>query len=84
MRRCDVDRPRCEREDSAHKGCTGEALKPLGLERELITMVGGFATALALARASDLITTVPERHTGNLSAGTPRFFDSRKIRRRLK
>ena len=30
---------------------------------EIVTIVGGFATALALARASDLIATVPERHT---------------------
>jgi hypothetical protein len=32
-------------------------------------IVGGFAAALALARASDLIASVPERHTGNLRAG---------------
>lgn len=43
-----------------------EALAPLGLERKIVTIVGGFSTALALARDSDLIATVPERHTGNL------------------
>jgi DNA-binding transcriptional LysR family regulator len=54
---------------SLDKGPIDEALKPLGLEREIVTIVGGFSTALALARASDLIATVPERHTGNLRAG---------------
>jgi DNA-binding transcriptional LysR family regulator len=48
-------------------------LSPLGLEREIVTIVGGFATALALARASDLIASVPERHTGNLRAGMHSF-----------
>jgi DNA-binding transcriptional LysR family regulator len=35
----------------------------------VVTIVGGFSTALALARASDLIASVPERHTGNLRDG---------------
>src|SRR3954471_22739151 len=48
------------------KGPIDEALQPLGLTREIVTIVGGFATALALARTSDLIASVPERHTGNL------------------
>lgn len=51
------------------KGLMDEALKPLGLEREIAMIVGGFSAALALARASDLIATVPERHTGNLRIG---------------
>ena len=51
------------------KGPIDEALGPLGLEREIVTIVGGFSTALALARASDLIACVPERHTGSLRAG---------------
>jgi DNA-binding transcriptional LysR family regulator len=50
------------------KGPIDEALKPFGLEREIVTIVGGFSAALALARASDLIASVPERHTGNLRA----------------
>ncbi len=50
-----------------------EILKPLGLERQIVTIVGGFSTALALARTSDLIATVPERHTGNLRAGLHSF-----------
>lgn len=50
-----------------------EALVPLGLQREIATIVGSFSAALALARASDLIATVPERHTGNLRAGMHSF-----------
>jgi DNA-binding transcriptional LysR family regulator len=50
------------------KGPMDEALKPFGLERAIVTIVGGFSAALALARASDLIATVPERHSGNLRA----------------
>jgi len=55
------------------KGPIDEALKPFGLERKIVTIVGGFATALALARAADLIASVPERHTGNLRAGMHAF-----------
>jgi DNA-binding transcriptional LysR family regulator len=55
------------------KGLIDEALLPLGLEREIFTSVGGFATALALARASDLIASVPERHTGCLRDGLHTF-----------
>ncbi len=50
-----------------------QALRPLGLEREIVTIVGGFSTALALARASDLIASVPERHTGVLREGMHSF-----------
>ena len=53
----------------ADGGPMDEALRQLGLQRQIVTSVGGFAVALALARASDLIATVPERHTGNLRAG---------------
>jgi DNA-binding transcriptional LysR family regulator len=55
------------------KGPIDEALKPLGLEREIITFVGTFPAALALARSSDLIASVPERHSGNLRAGMHSF-----------
>jgi DNA-binding transcriptional LysR family regulator len=55
------------------KGPIDEALTPFGLEREIVTIVGGFSTALALARASDLIASVPERHTGGLRAGLYSF-----------
>jgi DNA-binding transcriptional LysR family regulator len=55
------------------RGLVDEALKPFGLEREIVTIVGGFSAALSLARASDLIATVPERHTENLRTGMHGF-----------
>ena len=55
------------------KGPIDEALSLSGLEREIVAAVGGFSAALALARASDLIASVPERHTGNLRAGMHSF-----------
>ncbi|UOD29224.1 LysR family transcriptional regulator [Massilia violaceinigra] len=51
------------------KNVVDDALLALGLERKVVAMVAGFAPALALARASDLIATVPERHTGLLRDG---------------
>ena len=54
-------------------GPIDEALSQLGLERNIITTVSGFSTALELARTSDLIASVPERHTGNLRAGMHSF-----------
>jgi DNA-binding transcriptional LysR family regulator len=50
-----------------------EALAALGLERKVATTVGGFTAALALARATDLVACVHERHTGNLYAGMHSF-----------
>jgi len=55
------------------RGPIDEALKPSGLERAIVTIVAGFSTALALARASDLIASVPERHTGSLRTGMHSF-----------
>jgi DNA-binding transcriptional LysR family regulator len=55
------------------KGPIDDALTAFGLEREIVTIVGGFSAALALARASDLVVSVPERHTGNLCAGMHSF-----------
>ena len=54
-------------------GPIDEALRTFGLARKIVTIVGGFSTAVALARGSDLIATVPERHTGNLRAGMHSF-----------
>jgi DNA-binding transcriptional LysR family regulator len=54
-------------------GAIDEALKRLGLEREIVAIVAGFSTALALARDSDLIASVPERHTGKLRDGMHSF-----------
>ncbi|MEO6185265.1 MAG: LysR family transcriptional regulator [Steroidobacteraceae bacterium] len=50
-----------------------DALAKVGLKRQIATIVGGFSAALALARASDLVATVHERHTGNLFAGMHTF-----------
>ena len=55
------------------KGPAEEALAALGLQCEVVAIVGGFATALALARDTDLIATVPERHTEALRAGMHSF-----------
>ena len=55
------------------KGPVDEGLATLQLERQIVTIVAGFSTALALARASDLIATVPERHTESLRAGMHSF-----------
>lgn len=49
------------------------ALKELGMTRRIVTVVGGFAVAVSLARDSDLIASVPEKHTGNLRAGLHTF-----------
>ena len=54
-------------------GAIDEALALLGLGRDIATIVGGFSTALALAKGDDLIASVPERHTGNLRAGMHTF-----------
>jgi DNA-binding transcriptional LysR family regulator len=55
------------------RGPIDDALEPLGLQREIVTVVAGFSEALALARASDLIASVPERYAGNLRAGMHSF-----------
>jgi DNA-binding transcriptional LysR family regulator len=55
------------------KGPIDEAMEPSGLKREIVTVVGSFSEALALARASDLIASVPERYTGNLRDGLHSF-----------
>jgi DNA-binding transcriptional LysR family regulator len=55
------------------KGPIDDAVELLGLERNVVVIVSSFAAALALARASDLIASVPERQTGNLRAGLHSF-----------
>lgn len=55
------------------KGPVDDALAALQLERQVVTIVAGFSTALALARATDLIATVPERHTETLRADLHSF-----------
>ena len=54
-------------------GPIDEAMVPLGLTREIAAIVSGFSAALALARGSDLIASVPQRHTGNLRDGLHSF-----------
>jgi DNA-binding transcriptional LysR family regulator len=48
------------------QGYIDNALAALGQRRRIGCIVSGFADALALVRGSDLITAVPERHTGYL------------------
>jgi DNA-binding transcriptional LysR family regulator len=50
-----------------------EAMQMAGLERRIATVVNGFSTALALARETDLVATVPERHTEGLRKGLHSF-----------
>lgn len=46
---------------------------PPGLRRAAATVVSGFSAALSIARASDLVATVPDRHTGGLREGMVSF-----------
>ncbi|MFC6299699.1 LysR family transcriptional regulator [Pseudomonas sp. CCM 7893] len=48
------------------RGQIHEALAALNLTREVVTIVAGFSTALSLACNTDLIASVPQRHTANL------------------
>ena len=55
------------------RGPVDEALSALGLKREIATVVDGFGAALALARGTDLVATVPDRHTLALRDGLHSF-----------
>ena len=55
------------------RGPVESALSEMGVEREIVTVVSGFSTAIALVRASELIATVPERQTGNLRSRMKTF-----------
>lgn len=50
-----------------------EAFGSLGLQRDVAVTVGGYSAALALARGSDLVASVPDRHTAGLRAGMQHF-----------
>lgn len=50
-----------------------EALARDGFARDVAATVGGFGPAIALARASDLVATVPERHAAGLCEGMRTF-----------
>ncbi|QRY68529.1 LysR family transcriptional regulator [Ensifer sp. PDNC004] len=47
-------------------GPIDDALEAAGLSRPIAASVGSFSEALALARATDLVASVPERYTGTL------------------
>lgn len=55
------------------EGSVNKPFLPPGLTRSVTTVVGGFAAALSLARASDLVATVPDRHTEGLRHGVFTF-----------
>lgn len=54
-------------------GPVDDAMAALGLVRNGAATVGGFASAIVLAGASDLVATVPEKHTRGLCAGLHGF-----------
>lgn len=49
------------------------SLAALGMERQVAITVGGFGIAIGLVRATDLVTCVPERHSGRLRDGLHTF-----------
>lgn len=55
------------------EGPVDAALAALGRSRAIAVTVAGFPAALALARESDLVATVPERFTAKLRAGMRSF-----------
>lgn len=56
-----------------HSGDVDDAVREAGLERPIAVVVNGFATALALARETEFVATVPERHTAGLRKGMQTF-----------
>ena len=50
-----------------------EVLERMGLARNAVATVGGFGAAIALARTSDVVATVPEKHTAGLCEGVRCF-----------
>lgn len=54
-------------------GEVDEGLRTLGRAREIVATADGFSAALALARGSDLIATVPDYHTARLRDGMYTF-----------
>ncbi|KAA8553482.1 MULTISPECIES: LysR family transcriptional regulator [Pseudomonas] len=55
------------------RGQIDDGLEALGLTRQIGTVVAGFATAIALARDTDLIASVPERYTAHQREGLYSF-----------
>ncbi|HVZ47502.1 MAG TPA: LysR family transcriptional regulator [Gemmatimonadaceae bacterium] len=50
-----------------------EPIAAAGAGRRIVTIVGGFAAALALARGTDLVASVPGKHTRSLREGMHTF-----------
>jgi DNA-binding transcriptional LysR family regulator len=50
-----------------------DVLERMGLARYVVATVGGFGPAIALARNSDIVATVPAKHTAGLCEGMYRF-----------
>lgn len=59
--------------DKKERGLIDRSLGTAGYEREVSVVVGGFAAAVALARHTDFVASVPERHTGKLRSGMHSF-----------
>jgi len=55
------------------RGQIDDLLESQGLTRQITTIVAGFAAAIALARDTDLIASVPERYTAHQPEGLHRF-----------
>ncbi|AKS04826.1 LysR family transcriptional regulator [Pseudomonas trivialis] len=55
------------------RGQIDDVLETQGLTRQINTIVAGFATAIALARDTDLIASVPERYTVHQREGLHTF-----------
>lgn len=64
----------------ADDGAVDQPFLPPDLKRTATTVVGGFSAALSLARLSDLVATVPDRHTANLRTGMHSFVLPGKTR----
>lgn len=54
-------------------GPVDTALETAGAQRNVITSATGFAAAVAIARGSDIVATVPEKHTETLREGLESF-----------
>lgn len=50
-------------------GGVDDRLAEVGKTRDIAVTVDGFSAALSLAQGSDLVATVPERHTGSMRSG---------------
>ena len=56
-----------------HSTDIDDAVNAAGPERPIAVIVQGFSAAIALARETDLVATVPERHTAGLRKGCTRL-----------